>query len=264
MARRVTPLRLPDLGEACPVWRDLGYVDWETPLTPDLERSRSLGESVVFDRDKRTGKVSRGTVVGSASPAKPSAGDLLRRGESLCARGVVIERDDGRGAVVVQSTRLRELRRTPRPMEPGLRLPWWEAESVVVDARAALELGDVAASDYVRAGTLPYPHRAGSSVCSGEDRPARVLEDLATWRNGDGFDGWTAEDVLARAGRMAKGRVELESVDDIERAALLVEADCVNAWDDWVERGKMGRRAQVAEKRKQVRDAYATARKRKR
>lgn len=262
MARRVTPLRLPDLGEACPVWRDMGYLDWETPLTADLERSRSVGETVVWKRDARTGKVSRGVVVGSAAPAKPSAGDLLRRGESLCARGVIVERDDGRGSVVVQSQRLRELRRTPRPMEPGLRLPWWEAESVVVDARAALELGDVAASDSVRAGTLPYPHRAGSSPCSGEDRPARVLEDLATWRNGDGFDGWSAEDVLVRAGRMTRGRVELESLEDIERVALQVEADCVNLWDDWVERGKMGQRAQIAAKRREVREAYATARKR--
>lgn len=253
---RAAPLRIPELSEACPAWGEKGFRDWASPLPAGMERSRSVGVEKVYERIR--GREARGVVLGTGTPAVPSAGDLLRRGKSLCERSVIVS-TPLRGVVAVQASRVRELNRTPRPMDPGLSLPPLVARSAVADAFAALELGDVAASDAARGGTLPYPHRAGSSPCSGARRPAAVLEDLRAWRDGDAHDGWSKRDALKRARALGS---EVKSLADVERVALAVERRCVQAWAEWVERAELGPRRQVQEQRRKVREAYASTRKR--
>lgn len=253
---RAAPLRIPDLSEACPAWGEKGFRDWASPLPAGMERSRSIGVEKVYERIR--GREARGVVLGTGTPAVPSAGDLLRRGKSLCERSVIVS-TPLRGVVAVQASRVRELNRTARPMEPGATLPVLVARSAVAEAFAALELGDVEASDLARYSTLPYPHRAGSSPCSGERRPAAVLADLRAWRDGDAHDGWTKRDALKRARALGP---EVKSLGDVERVALAVERRCVQAWADWVDRAELGPRRQVQEQRRAVREAYKSTRKR--
>lgn len=253
---RAAPLRVPELAEACPSWAAAGFDTWAAPLPRGLERSRSLGLERVYERSR--GRELSGVVVGSGTPAVPSAGDLLRRGPSLCERSVIVRTPLG-AEVAVQGSRVRELNRTRRPMEPGMVLPILAARAAASEARAALERGDVQGSDDARGGTLPYPHRAGSSPCSGSRRPAAVLADLRDWREGEGHDNWTRRDALRRARVLGS---EVRTLDDVERVALRVEERCVRAWESWVERGLLGAREQVREKRAAVRAAYRTARKR--
>ena len=263
MSSRLAPLRLPDLWEACPQWEASGVREWRTPLPEALERSRSIGERVPVLRE---GGVTRyGVVLGSTSPAVPSEGDLIRAGASLCERGVRVRLDDG-SVRVVQSARLRELRRTARPVDPGLRVPWFEGEELVHSARAALKRGDIAESDFLRGGTLPYPHRVGSSPCSGEDRPARVVADVDAWRSGDAYEQWAEGDVVARSRLMLKGKaaagLQINALGDVVPAALAVESACVGVWEDWVEKTKRGQRAQIREARAEVRRIYPSTAKR--
>lgn len=253
---RAAPLRIPELGEACPRWVERGYREWASPLRPEDERSRSLGAEKVYERER--GYEKSGRVVGSGSPAVPSAGDLLRRGESLCAPSTLIATPLG-AVVAVQSTRVRELNRTPRPIDEGLRIPVLAARAAVAEMRAALELGDVFASDDARGGTLPYPHREGSSPCSGSRRPAAVLRDVLDWSAGEGHDNWSRADALRRARELGPG---VKRLRDVSRVALEVETSCVATWDAWVERGLMGRREQMREARAAVRASYASTRKR--
>lgn len=257
---KVAPLRVPPLPRACPRWGEAGFLEWGTRLPPDVERSRSLGVSKVIDRFK--GREVRGVVVGTTTPARPSAGDLLRRGESLCERGVAVRTDAG-GYRVIQASRLRELNRTPRPMDPGLKVPALEALNVARRARELLEAGEVEASDDTRGGTLPYPHRAGGSSCSGANRPAEVLRASRDFFEGDGSpEGERA--LLERTRRMVpasmRREVQVNAFADIYPAAVAVEGFCVNAWAEWAQKA-LNRRAEIQAQRRAVREAYAPPKK---
>ena len=247
-------LRIPELGEACPAWGAQGFDAWGAPLPPSDDRSRSIGLRKVFDRQR--GREASGVVLGSGTPARPTAGDLLRRGPSLCERSVLLRDDRGR-VVAVGNTRVRELNRRSRPTDPGLSLNALAARQVVNEARAALALGDVFAADAARGGTLPYPHRAGSSPCSGARRPAAVLGDLRAWREGEAFDGWSRSDALRRARELGPG---VKRLADAERVGLDVERQCVEVWARWVDRAELGRKGARARDAAEIRKSYATAR----
>lgn len=253
---KLAPLRIPPLAVACPRWGDAGFVEWAARLPPELERSRSLGVERVID--KRGGKVSRGVVVGSTTPARPSAGDLLRRGESLCERGVAVRTSAG-GYRVLQAARLRELNRTPRPLDPGVTVPALVAKGIAQRARELLEAGEVEASDEMRGGSLPYPHRAGGSSCSGSNRPAEVLRASRDFFEGDGSpQGERA--LLARVRRMVpaglRREVQVNAFADIYPAAAAVEGFCVRAWAEWADKA-LNRRGEIQAQRRAVREAYA-------
>lgn len=246
----------PPLPAACPAqwpapWR------WGQPLPPELERSRSIGARRVVARPGGVPVTAR--VVGSTAPAQPSLSDLVRSGQSLCARGVLLELKSG-GRVALQSQRLRELNRAPRPLEPGLSMPPSEAAALVARARARLAAGDVRGSDAERAGTLPYTHRAGSSPCSGARRPAAVLEAVEAWREGEGYDNATEADMVALA-RAAMPRARIRSLADVQRAAAAQEGECLDAWETWVERNAVGRVAQIKSVAGEVRAQYAPRKK---
>lgn len=268
MGDKIASFRLPSLWDACPAWEATGVREWATPLPPEMERSRSIGRRVPVGR--AGGGLLWGEVLGSTAPAAPSEGEVLRGGEALCARGVQVRTDGGK-ILTLGSARLRELRRSPRAVEPGAGLPWYAAEEVVADARAALAAGDVAGSDAARGGTLPYPHRAGSTPCSGSSRPALVLADFDAWREGEGFDNWSREDALGRAREMLKGvsplllhgegALSISAEGDVLPVALAVEGYCVDLWEKWVDRGKLGQREQVREKRAAIRELFPSARK---
>lgn len=250
---KLAPLRVPPLARACPRWGEAGFVEWATRLPHALERSRSLGAEKVIDRDG-----ARGVVLGSTTPARPSAGDLLRRGESLCERGVALRTEAG-GYRVLQAQRLRELNRTARPLDPGVTVPAAAAQDIARRARELLAAGEVEASDAERGGTLPYPHRRGGSVCSGPDRPAEVLRAARDFYEGDGSpEGERA--LLARARRMVPASmrrdVQVKTVADIRPAAERIEGFCIHAWAAWAEKA-LNRRGEIQAQRRAVREAYA-------
>ena len=257
---KLAPLRIPPLPRVCPRWGEAGYVEWAQRLAPELERSRSIGAERVIDR--KGSRVVRGVVVGSTTPARPSAGDLLRRGESLCERGVAVRTEAG-GHRVLQAARLRELNRTPRPLDPGVTVPALVAKGIAQRARELLEAGEVEASDEVRGGSLPYPHRAGGSSCSGPNRPAEVLRASRDFYEGDGSVAGERA-LLARVRRMVpasmRGEVQVNAFGDIYPAAVAVEGFCVRAWADWAEKA-LNRRAEIQSQRRAVREAYAPPKK---
>lgn len=227
-----------------------------------MERSRSIGETRTVA--VRGGVRVKAVVIGSTAPATPSLSDLLRHGQSLCERGVLVRLESG-GKLAVQAQRLRELNRTRRPMEPGLVVPAAEAQRYVTEARERLAVGDVEGSDSARGGTLPFPHRVGSSPCSGPRRPAVVVRALDDWRAGDGFENASETDMVAFAREGLPARLRgVDSVDTARAAAVEVEGACVDVWDAWAKRNLRGRAAQVVERAREVRAAYKEPAKKKR
>lgn len=246
-------IRIPELAEACPQWAESAD-GWGMELPEGATRLRTLGQRRVFERVK--GRSKSGIVVGVGAPAVPTVGDLLRRAKSLCERSILVRDDEGvRHAV--QNSRVRELNRTPRPTDEGLRISALEARQVVANARNYLAVGDVLSSDYERGGTLPYPHRAGSSPCSGTRRPAAVLRDLEAWREGEAHDSWTAEDALARAREMDPAVADL---DDVVARAKAIEERCLDVWARWVDKAERSRKQAIRDDAAALRTSYRTSR----
>jgi hypothetical protein len=281
MAKRAT-FTPPPLHRVCKAWP--APWEWGQPLSDGMERLRSLGVArlvvrpggkstvTVFQAGNPTTRTLRGgvegvrgVVLGSTAPPLPSAGEVLRGGPSLCARGVALRLDDGR-RVVLGATRLREVNRTPRALDPGLTVPAFVAAEMAREARAALDVGDVAGSDRARGETLPFPHRAGSSPCSGSMRPATLLEDLRQWREGDGFESASEGEMFARLVSVIP-KAQRAAVPSLAAAAAAlgeVERGCVRTWEDWAERNAQRQGELFAAQRRAVREMYAAPSKRRR
>ena len=256
---RAAPVAIPPLSKVCPAWPEPWQ--WEQPLPSEMERSRSIGARKVVER--RGGREVFGVVIGSGAPAVPTVGDLLRRAQSLCERSVRFEVKGAEGlrVVALQQQRVRELNRKSRgPLEPGLRLNASMAAQVATDARRALRKGNLFASDFARGGTLPFPHRAGSSPCSGPVRPATVARDLQAWRDGEEFESATDADMVARVRalipRTMAREVKVSSVRDARAALLAVEGHCVEQWEAWAARAARSRREAVKVDRQAITASY--------
>lgn len=198
----------------------------------------------------------RGVVVGSGAPARPSLSDLLRRGESLCERSVLV-RVDG-ATMAMQAQRLRELNRTPRPTNPGVVVPAALAQHMARMAAEHVAVGDVEGSDEARGGSLPHPHREGSSPCSGPRRPAAITRALREWQEGEGYDEASEADMIALAREAFPKRFapRIRTLDDARAVALEVERGCVEIWATWSERALRGRAAAVLQRAREVRAMY--------
>lgn len=256
--RRRNPLAYPDVGDVCPRY---AYSRWGAPIPEDRDRTRKRGRFLVVARD-RYGREVRGRHVGATAPVRPSAGALLRRPKSLCDRGMLFDVDGAR--VAARRSKIGSLNRAKQALDLGWRLAPEYVPEIIAEADRALDRMDVIAADEARQSSLPYPVRAGSTPCapSAEWTPRRVVEALATWAEGEGYESATEGDFLHYAARAipksarAKLTPRLRTVEDIPRVMVEAERVCLEVWRQWYARHLEGRKRAMGRTARELRTMY--------